>query len=174
MIPKTIPCNEGIVEIKILMQNLCKHGYVGWGTSSKIHLWFHFGFMESPGPRGLKRRSPWPTETNSFNTLRPIQDGRHLPDDIFKCIFFSENVSINNIPALVQIMVWRRPGDKPLSEPMMVSSPTHRCVTRPRWVNAIEIKSDLTWSVVNCLLFVGKPLPKADLLSMDHLEQTIS
>ena len=28
---------------------------------------------------------------------------------------------INNIPALVEIMAWRRPGDKPLSEPMMVS-----------------------------------------------------
>ena len=27
---------------------------------------------------------------------------------------------INNIPALIQIMAWRRPGDKPLSEPMMV------------------------------------------------------
>ena len=26
---------------------------------------------------------------------------------------------INNIPALVQIMAWRRSGDKPLSEPMM-------------------------------------------------------
>ena len=29
--------------------------------------------------------------------------------------------AINNIPAIVQIMSWRRPGDKPLSEPMMVS-----------------------------------------------------
>ena len=28
---------------------------------------------------------------------------------------------INNIPALVQIMAWRRSGDKPLSEPMMAS-----------------------------------------------------
>ena len=26
---------------------------------------------------------------------------------------------INNIPALVQIMAWRRLGDKPLSEPML-------------------------------------------------------
>ena len=26
---------------------------------------------------------------------------------------------INNIPALVEIMAWRRPGDKPLPEPMM-------------------------------------------------------
>ena len=41
---------------------------------------------------------------------------------------------INNIPALVQIMVWRRPGDKPLSELMMVSLPTHMWVTRPQWV----------------------------------------
>ena len=58
---------------------------------------------------------------------------------------------INNIPALVQIMAcrlvrakplsalflimaWRRPDDKPLSEPMLVRSLTHICVTRPQWV----------------------------------------
>ena len=65
-----------------------------------------------------------------FNTLRPRQDGHLFPDDIFKSIFFNENVQIlikiswtfvpeapiNNIPALVQIMAWRRPGDKPVSE----------------------------------------------------------
>ena len=84
-----------------------------------------------------------------FNTLRPRQDGRHFADDIFKCIFFNENVwipikislkfvpkgPINNIPALVQIMAWHAPGDKPLSEPMVVSLPTHISVTRPQWVN---------------------------------------
>ena len=42
---------------------------------------------------------------------------------------------INNIPALVQIMAWRRPGNKPLSEAMMVSLLTHICVTRQHWVN---------------------------------------
>ena len=56
-----------------------------------------------------------------------------LANDIFKCIFLNENVQIsikmsikfvpncpiNNIPALVQILAWRRPGDKPLSEPML-------------------------------------------------------
>ena len=41
---------------------------------------------------------------------------------------------INNIPSLVQIMAWRRPGDKPLPEPMMVRLPTHICVARPQWV----------------------------------------
>ena len=31
-------------------------------------------------------------------------------------------------------MAWRRPGDKSLSEPMMVSLLTHICVTWPQWV----------------------------------------
>ena len=48
--------------------------------------------------------------------------------------FVSEGL-INNIPALVLIMAWRRPGEKPLSEPMVVSLPTHICVARPQWVN---------------------------------------
>ena len=71
-----------------------------------------------------------------------------FPDDIFKCIFLIENVwisiksslrfvpkgPINTIPALLQIMAWHRPGDKPLSEPMMVSVLKHIYVTRPQWV----------------------------------------
>ena len=32
-------------------------------------------------------------------------------------------------------MAWRRSGDKPWSEQMMVSLLTHICVTRPQWVN---------------------------------------
>ena len=39
------------------------------------------------------------------------------------------------LSVLVQIMAWRRPGDKPWFEPMMVSLLTHICVTRPQWVN---------------------------------------
>ena len=39
-------------------------------------------------------------------------------------------------------MAWRRPGDKPLSELMMVSLPTHECVTRPQWV-----KTNTNWSL---------------------------
>ena len=106
--------------------------FVKW--VSKIH------FQNSTSPRG-----EW------VNILRPRQNGRRFADDIFKCIFLNENVwmpikismtfvpkgPINNIPALVQIMAWRRPGDKPLSEPMIVSLPTHICITRPRWVNAL-------------------------------------
>ena len=84
-----------------------------------------------------------------INTLRLRQNGQHFADDIFKRIFFNENVwisnkislkfvpngTINNIAALVQIMAWRRPGANPLSEPVMVSLPTRICVARPQWVN---------------------------------------
>ena len=87
----------------------------------------------------------------NFNTLRPRRNEQHFAAVIFKRIFFNENVwisikislkfvpkgPINNIPALVRIMAWRRSGDKPLSEPMMVSLPTHICVIRPRWVNSV-------------------------------------
>ena len=45
-------------------------------------------------------------------------------------------VQLTIFPTLFQIMAWRRPGDKPLSEPMMVRLPTHICVTRPQWVNS--------------------------------------
>ena len=84
-----------------------------------------------------------------FNTLRSRQNGRRFADDTFKRNFLNENVRIsikislkfvpkgpiNNNPALLQIMVWRWSGDKPLSEPMVASLLTHICVTWPQWVN---------------------------------------
>ena len=83
--------------------------------------WFHF----------FLRSVIW--HWQGINSLRPRQNGRHVADDIFKCIFVNENTwiptkislnyvsygLINNMAALVQTMAWRRPGDKPLSEPMM-------------------------------------------------------
>ena len=81
-----------------------------------------------------------------IKTLRPRQNGCHFPNGIFKRIFsefkmckfpqkFVPKGPMNNMPALVQIMAWRRTGDKPLSEPMMVRSPTHTGVIWPEWVN---------------------------------------
>ena len=62
----------------------------------------------------------------SINTLGPRQNGRYFPDDIFKSIFLNDNVWISikiswkfipkgpiyKIPAMVQIIACRRPGDK--------------------------------------------------------------
>ena len=63
----------------------------------------------------------------SLNSLRPRQNDRRSADDTYNRIFLNENIEIlikislkfvpegpiNNILALVQIMAWRRPGDKP-------------------------------------------------------------
>ena len=92
------------------------------------HTEFIFGNMKMyctfyPFPREILRKRP-PFRRRSF-----------------KCIFFDENIrisinislkfvpkgQISNIPALVQIMAWRRPGHKPLSEPMMVRLLTYMC-----------------------------------------------
>ena len=104
-----------------------------------------------------------------INSLRPRLNRRPFADDIFKCIFLNENewilprislkyvpkVRINNIPALVQIMAWCLPGDKPLSEPMMVSLLTDICVTRPQWVNVRMILSKIT-NMILATIHLGK------------------
>ena len=35
---------------------------------------------------------------------------------------------------------WRRPVYKPLSEPILLSLPTHICVTPPQWVNGVVLR----------------------------------
>ena len=64
------------------------------------------------------------SQTPPINTLRLRENGRHFSDYIFKCIFLNENIllllkislkfvpNINNIPALIEVMAWRRVGDK--------------------------------------------------------------
>ena len=88
---------------------------------------------------------------SQWYTLRPRRNKIHFAGYIFKCILLHENVwisikislkfiakgPINNDPALVQIMAWRRPGDKPLFEPMIVSLLTHICLTRSQWVKSL-------------------------------------
>ena len=107
--------------------------------------------------------------SHSSKLIEAETNGRHFADDIFKCIFLNQDVwipikislkfvpkgPINNIPALVQIMASRRPGDKPLSEIMMVSLPTHICVSRSQSVRG-------RWAVIAFIHFItGMPkLPK--------------
>ena len=134
-----------------------RHNFITWTNVNlpKVVCGFHLGnFARS---------------THDLNTLRPRQTYSHFADDILKLFFLNENVwilieismkfvpkgPINNISSLVQIMAWRRPGDKPLSEPMMVWSLTHICVTRPQWVNSLRsdeafIRSDNDLSPGRC------------------------
>ena len=121
-----------------------------------------FTVLTACGHSGIGSRQ----KGKGFNKLRPRQNGRHFADDTFKRIFLNENVgilikislkfvpkgTINNTPALVHMMAWRRPGDKPLFEPMVVRLPTHIYVTRPQWVKAYYSLRH-PW-VVNMLLLV--------------------
>ena len=89
----------------------------------------------------------------SLNTLRPRQNDPHLPYDIFKFpLNFVSQGPINNVPALVQMMDWRWPGDKPLSESTMVRLPKHICISQPQWVDVWRpFYHSLTRSI-SCLL----------------------
>ena len=92
------------------------------------------------------------------NTLRLRQNCCHFADDIFKSIFLNENIwtsinislkfvpkgQISNISALVQIMAWCRPGNKPLFEPMVVNLLKHICVT---WLQWVKPAYHVTWNV---------------------------
>ena len=85
-----------------------------------LSLWSHAVDVVTPW-RHAAQLAPW---------MKKHKDALRCADDIFKRIFFNENVwisitiplkfipkgPINNIPAMVQIMAWRRPGDKPLSD----------------------------------------------------------
>ena len=88
----------------------------------------------------------WPEGSPYKGTVRlphwPRQNGPHFADYIFRSTFLNENICSslkismrfvskalnNNIAALVHIMAWLRPGDKPLCESLMVRL--------PRYINA--------------------------------------
>ena len=85
-----------------------------------------------------------------INSSPPGQNGRHFADNVFRCIFVNEKFfimikfslkfvpkgQIDNNTALVEIMAWRRIGNKPLSEPYQCwpDSLTHISSSRGRWV----------------------------------------
>ena len=93
--------------------------YISWNVCNFIaSVLFCFGYVFSSG---------WVWMSGALN--------------IFKCIFLNENVwnlikislkfvpkgLLHNIPVLVPIMSWHRPGAKPLSEPMIFSLPMRIC-----------------------------------------------
>ena len=134
----------------------CKH------STGHLFSWIPFKFYISKafGIKSLPFGSCYSTSLDMdihvlINTLRPRQNDCYFADNIFKFIFLNENVwilikislkfvpkgSINNIPTLVQIMAWDPGWHQAIiwtNGAMMVSLPTHICVTRPQWVTCIS------------------------------------
>ena len=89
--------------------------------------------------------------SKEINYMRARRNRRPFADDSFTCIYLNEHIliqikvslkfipkcPITNIPTLVQIMAWRRLGDKPLSEPKIFILLTHICVPRPQRVSDV-------------------------------------
>ena len=140
----------------------------------------HISYMKMSTERVPEPSLPIITEETTSNPLthwgRDKMDA-NFADDIFNCISLIENIwipikmslkfvprgPINNIPALVQIMAWRRPGDKPLSETMMDSLATHICVTLPQWIKGFRRQA----------LSVTPANGKHDLNSPKEIEETL-
>ena len=66
-----------------------------------------------------------------------------------KCVVKGQ---INNIPALVQIMAWCQPGNKPFSETMMENLLMHLCVTLPQLLKEQWILTSVA-SILHCYSF---------------------
>ena len=114
-------------------------------NSIKINI---FSFQEYTFEITICRISAFLFRLQCVTTLRPRQNGRHFPDEIFKWIFLMKIYRFElkcrwsvfrKCPTLVQIMAWRRSSYKPLSEAMMFSPLTHICVTRPQCVKLCSL-----------------------------------
>ena len=115
--------------------------------------------------------SDWSLLKHSWDKINIYWDNMA---DIFQCIFLKENVwpsirislkfvpkgSTNNIPALVQIMAWHRPGEKPLAEPMMVR------LSMPIWVTLLQWVIKINYSFTHTFSAVQPPLPLPSSLSL--------
>ena len=159
---------------------ICKpHKSTRTGLPGWINEWMNVRLIFNMHPHATHPFLYFDTSHRHINTLRPRQDGRHFAEDTFKRVFLNENIRIlikislkfvskgliNNIPALVLIMAWHWPGDKPLSEPMMVRSLMHICITRPQWVNGLV--QDCSESIVNALNSHQQSCTESSILSLE-------
>ena len=123
-----------------------------------------------------------PQNKADVNSVRLRQNVRNFPADICNWIFVNEEVWIllkislayvlkvwiNNIPAWVQIMVWRRPGDKPIFEPLMVSLLKHIFIIRPQWVNYYYVHNFHQLSISKTVTLY-RPQNKKNVESAEHI-----
>ena len=95
----SVSSGRDAMEMLSTLQALCEENH-WWpmGSSHTVMLGFDIFFVvcwiwcltNSHFTGDLSRHDIYTTIV--FNTLRPSQNGRHFADDIFKCIFLSENV----------------------------------------------------------------------------------
>ena len=106
---------------------------------SNTAVWWpgNFSWPHSPACTGSMQ---WYARDQTLKTLRPGQNGRRFADNVFKCIFLSENVWI-----LIRISLKFVPNGQMNNIPTLVRLPTHISVTRPpQWVKTLTISFNTT------------------------------
>ena len=92
-----------------------------------------------------------------LNTLRLRQNGRHFTDNIFRCIFFNENVWIS-IKISLKFVAKGPVNNIPLSEPMIVRLLMYICATWPQRVKHKSKEISIVYNICSCHLEI---LPRA-------------
>ena len=122
--PTSNRCPNNIISTHVYLPMITRHWLTLNTTMPNLGVWLHVALYccQNVNP-----------STGYIKTLRPRQNDRHFPENIFKCIFLNENDRIptqislkfvprsptDNKPALVQVMAWHQTGNKTLPEPMM-------------------------------------------------------
>ena len=158
--------------VPILFSNFVYPTNVYWsvihGIKRKPYLlvvwnWYHFVWHQ-PRPTDSADINTW-LQLSDTSSIPPMHGGFLLGDEMdpifqttfsngfsgikmyeFRLQFHWSMGPISNITALVLIMAWHRPGNKPLSEKIMVSLLMHICITRPQWVNPKVGNTSSPWS----------------------------
>ena len=111
---------------------LSKQSWCWWFKTASRSLWHHCNVIQEGGlmlhcATGVTDGGAW------VKISPPGQNGCHFADNIFRCIFVSEKscilmkislkfvskCPIDNKWTLLQVMAWRRIGDKPFPELML-------------------------------------------------------
>ena len=123
----TSQVKSGVSFVRFLEKSDCAMSWfhcTGLGMCQSYHaggIWCMAAMVKHMMPISRMVPEPWKAQDWWLNTLRPRQNGHHFPHNIFltENVWISIKISlkfvpkgpINYIPALVQIMGWRRPGD---------------------------------------------------------------
>ena len=95
---RTAPSNSGMYEHRVLTVTfgICNPYMFSSGMRPPCNLFKTNSSRRGKWPVmfGMEEQHPVTRRLTLVNTLRPRQNGRHFPDDIFKCILLNENVSI--------------------------------------------------------------------------------
>ena len=124
-----IAIKSALIRVKIGTEEAKSHYLNQWWPS-----WLRQLCVTRPPGYHIEAETDWTPFSRQQLQMHFLNE--HVYISITISLKFISKGPINTISALAQIMAWRRRGDKPLYEPMIVRllMHIHICITRPQWV----------------------------------------